>query len=1025
MSDDPQPPPPSAKTRRRPRGRPLAWLVAGLLVVVVVVLILAGYVLRREIGGALARDYLRGRGVESAIAIDSLSTHGFAGSLRLGPPNDPDAVADRIEVDLTIAPPWSATPFKVVARRIRLVRPRLKLALGPHGLSFGALDRLIAPAKPGAPPEPIPDVVVEQGTARIATEAGVLVVRGDAEIDAGRPVSLELRSAPADLRLSGLSARTGPGTLNLDSRGGTVRAELEAPITRLDAGGTRADGVLLDVRFTGTLAGGAGLSARGAATGRIQAGTVSRGPAVARALDAAFDLPALDLALRDGRGSASASGSASAKAASLAQPGTGLGAVSAGLKITRLEAGYAGGRWTGEVRLAGTGAAATGQTTLAGMTLALSHPSAKLDGSLGLAPGGMSANLAGAVSTHAGLSAADAGRLAQAALSAAGDAARTRALAGFLRSFDLNAPRLALTGGPAGARVTLGSPVTATGPSGGRIALSAVGGAPMVLLARDRTSGAAALSAGGAGLPSLDLRVANYALAKGAIQAAVDVHATLDAGTVKGASLAASGQVRGSGGAFAFYPEGCVGLSARRAVFGETAIEAPGGRFCGTAGAPLVAVDGHGWRLTGRIEDGTGASNVNMVRADHLAADVVAAAPNRGAPSASLRLAHVDIADTAKPVRFRPLSADGRLDLANDVVSGRLAVAVGANHPIGAVTLRHQLSTGEGSALIDAPSIRFERDGFHPADLSPMASAAPWARGEVRFKGRVGWSKSGLTSSGELATDGLDLASPAGAVSRIKADIRLTSLFPPELAPGQVITAQKVDSFVPLEALRVVFDLDAKRIGIESGRLSATGGEVSIEPVQFPLANDRAVRGVIVLKGIDLGKVVASSTLADRVKLDAVVNGRLPYEYGPNGFRLLRGAVVAVRAGRLSIRRDVFVGKAQPNAIQDFAYQALANLAFDSMEATVESRPFGRLGVIFHVKGRHDPAVGHEAFIGVGELVDGSAFNKPIPLPKGTPIDLTLDTSLNIDQLLQDYQNAWTLTRARVKTPAGSAAVQP
>jgi hypothetical protein len=37
-------------------------------------------------------------------------------------------------------------------------------------------------------------------------------------------------------------------------------------------------------------------------------------------------------------------------------------------------------------------------------------------------------------------------------------------------------------------------------------------------------------------------------------------------------------------------------------------------------------------------------------------------------------------------------------------------------------------------------------------------------------------------------------------------------------------------------------------------------------------------------------------------------------------------------------------------------------------------------------------------------LIRGRAFNKPIPLPKGTPIELTLDTSLNFDELMRAYQ---------------------
>jgi hypothetical protein len=58
---------------------------------------------------------------------------------------------------------------------------------------------------------------------------------------------------------------------------------------------------------------------------------------------------------------------------------------------------------------------------------------------------------------------------------------------------------------------------------------------------------------------------------------------------------------------------------------------------------------------------------------------------------------------------------------------------------------------------------------------------------------------------------------------------------------------------------------------------------------------------------------------------------------------------------------------------------------------------------LLHVKGVHDPAEAVETRVGVGELLQGRAFDKPLPLPKGTPIDLTLDTSLNLDELLGSY----------------------
>ena len=55
------------------------------------------YLARTTIGVRLAQDYLAKRGIPSALVIDRLDTGGLAGRLRVGPADDPDLTAERIE----------------------------------------------------------------------------------------------------------------------------------------------------------------------------------------------------------------------------------------------------------------------------------------------------------------------------------------------------------------------------------------------------------------------------------------------------------------------------------------------------------------------------------------------------------------------------------------------------------------------------------------------------------------------------------------------------------------------------------------------------------------------------------------------------------------------------------------------------------------------------------------------------------------------------------------------------------------
>ena len=184
-----------------------------------------------------------------------------------------------------------------------------------------------------------------------------------------------------------------------------------------------------------------------------------------------------------------------------------------------------------------------------------------------------------------------------------------------------------------------------------------------------------------------------------------------------------------------------------------------------------------------------------------------------------------------------------------------------------------------------------------------------------------------------------------------------------------------------------------------------------------------------VLENVQLGELISRSGFADRVSLDAVVSGRLPFVMGPDGVTFIDGQITATQPGRLSIGREALTGlqaegggeAVPPNAVQDFAYQAMENLSFDTLEATINSLPEGRLGVLFTIHGRHDPPQRQEIRLTLMELIQRDFMNRQLPLPSGTEINLTLDTSLNLDQFISDLME---LQRARNGGPR-SETVQP
>ena len=187
-------------------------------------------------------------------------------------------------------------------------------------------------------------------------------------------------------------------------------------------------------------------------------------------------------------------------------------------------------------------------------------------------------------------------------------------------------------------------------------------------------------------------------------------------------------------------------------------------------------------------------------------------------------------------------------------------------------------------------------------------------------------------------------------------------------------------------------------------------GHVALGAITISLADPGRIAGTAEIKGIELNSLVTASNLSTKAKLEGKVSGKIPFVMGPDGFRITNGHVAADGPGRLSVSRSLWAqGDAAltSNAVQDFAYQALENLAFEQMSAELNSVANGRLQVVFHIKGKSDPPTRQVAEVAITDIINGTALYKPIPLPSGTPIDLTLDTSLNFDELLKSYTEAW------------------
>ncbi|MBN9320160.1 MAG: YdbH domain-containing protein, partial [Caulobacterales bacterium] len=608
-----------------------------------------------------------------------------------------------------------------------------------------------------------------------------------------------------------------------------------------------------------------------------------------------------------------------------------------------------------------------------------------------------------------------------------------------LGRFDFKAPGVQLAVEP-GLSLRLTQPARLTGPGGGLAVISPRGGS--ALFAGD--GGAFNLALRDGGLPTVEAGVPRYTVApSGAVTATVaSLAAKGSLGPLIDADLKTSGRFSLANEVISFAADKCSPVTVARLEMGENDVDTVSGELCPTKD-PILTLNGGAWRVRARA--GKMAVNAPFLEAKIAeGAGVFDLAGKDLDLKADATIETAQVTDVAAITRFNPVlisgtavsrAGDWTADLAATDLQGR---KLGTGH------LVQTLATKSGTMSFDTGQLTFEQGGLQPAALSPMAApiASP-VTGRARFVGQVGWVEGSeeITGGGTLDLTDVGFKSPAGALTGANGRIVFTSLVPALVtAPDQKITVAKVQSLVPLTDIAATVSLDAKSVKLADAQLAIADGHLRLDPITVPL--DGSVwEGRLHVDGVQLSHLIEASPFADRVDVDAKVSGDVPFTITPEGLRIAEGKLAADQPGRISIRREALTNVAAsggaaavtegptaeaapapatpappPNTVADFAYQAMENLAFDHMDVTLNSLPGGRLGGLFHISGRHDPPKRQTIRLSLVDLITRRFLQRELPLPSGTEVNLTLDSSVNLDDVLRDVLSTAT---------SGSASVQP
>jgi len=1008
---------------------------------------------RRVVAREMLVGWLDQRGIQASVRVDRLEFDGFVGHITVGKSGDPDFSGD-VAVDYRLAAPWSSTGLGVTPGQIRLTRPVLKARWTNGRISLGSLDPLVEEFS-GRPPRPdagSPRIIVQDGALWLATDYGPLQAHADLTFDNGR--LMRLRAWTPDLRLvrgqvgaTGLSATLDLTTtddrmaIGLDIRAADfaaptlsgqrthlgLTADLPYPDlgTRPDLAGRSGDGrASADLSLTGDALAFAGIATTGTSARIRFRGTTSGWIDSFRIVgDLNGDLGADRLSGTD----------VLARSAALVLTGSRL-------DLSRENAGTIDWSITGpaSVRAARASAGDLAFKTLSaaspalvvggrGATLEAAGPLALVAETVGFGDLVLSrvtgaADLEGAWNqdTRIALSGSmrsSGGRWPLLGSAAADDVPELGDMKAALGDFAVDVPAFRLNAGTPGTQLTLSAPARVTPRNGG--VLTVLSGIGPVFAAAPGTLGGGALNlvaTRGRGLPEATFAVPEWRLTPGGLSARLDGRAVLDFGLARGVSITTGGVLATDRGVLTYRAARCLDLSVKRLELGENDVLDVAGQVC-APDRPLIVVRDGSWRADLGLRDMAAGAPFLALDVDRIQGTAVVT----GGPSGlglTTAIASARVTDATTPRRFNAMVTSGSAALSDERWTGGFdlipASSAPDQGPVAHLDLTHDGLTQRGGIAIDTGTLPFSPEGLQPADLTPLVNGivGPPVTGTVVFKGQFAWDPAlpeGI-SSGRLTIPGLDFTTPAGPVKGLKGVIDFTNLAPLTTAPGQSLRIDSLQTITPLTDLDLTFSLDKAAVQVAGGEIQVAGGAIRVEPFSVPLDRAEPFDGVIVFDRVQLGDLIKGAGFDDKVTLDAVASGRLPFSFDPaSGVRISGGTLAAVQPGRLSIQREALSGleadgggAIPPGTVEDLAYQAMENLAFDTLSARVDSEDEGQVRVRFQIRGRHDPPERQELRLTWAELISRRFLNRPLPLPSDTGIDLNLNTSLNLNQVISD-----------------------
>ncbi len=206
------------------------------------------------------------------------------------------------------------------------------------------------------------------------------------------------------------------------------------------------------------------------------------------------------------------------------------------------------------------------------------------------------------------------------------------------------------------------------------------------------------------------------------------------------------------------------------------------------------------------------------------------------------------------------------------------------------VTIRHDLASGTGGAILDVPGITFGAN-LQPEEITRLTEGViALVQGTVSGQGRINWSgKGNVTSTGDFQTANMDLAAPFGPVTGLSTSVHFTDLLALETAPGQVAAVRSINPGIPVENGVIRYQLLRNQlVKVERGSWPFMGGQLVLQETILNFGRPSAKRLTFQLIGFEAKQFVDSLGF-EGLEITGTFDGVLPMIFDESGGRIVGG----------------------------------------------------------------------------------------------------------------------------------------